>query len=640
MKATQLLTMLVIFLLTYRLAVGVDLVAQQRLKFKEAHQFLLKEDFANFEKWMSQLKDYPIVHYLRYFYLTTHLSNSEDIQAFLEQYKDSPITDSLRQKWLRYLAENRKWELFLKFYLPQTDAMLQCSYLQAHLNSNLQLSEKAIKQAKKLWLVGTSQPKVCDEVFDYLHEKGILTDELYWRRIRLAMQKNDVTLASYLTKHLLPADQAWVTLWKNLHQTPERELKTFKQPDTSLVREMLLHGLKRLAQEEAGKAYSYWEEYKKSYNFSVTESGEIFRYIALKSAEQGYAKASQWLSQVEHAFINEDVNSAKLKIALSKPEWPAILALFQSLANSDKAKPAWQYWQARALEQMGNIATAEKIFRTIAQKRSYYGFLAAERLGEPYQFEFQPLSSNKELEQKLLANLGIIRTQELYLGGLTEFAQREWEQVLTTLTVAELKAAALLLHRWGWHYQVIATLGKIGALDDLKILFPIPFYEVVLRYAPAYNIEMAWVYAILRQESAFQIDARSPKGALGLMQLLPTTAQQVADKYHISMSSENLSSPENNIELGTAYLRELLDKFNGNHLLATVAYDAGPSRAQQWANRYPCVAPDIWVELIPSAETQNYVRRVMSYTIIFENQLDKTEKPGPMPLEMMQKEGC
>lgn len=625
-----------------------DTLIQQRWKFKEAQQFLLKEDLNHFENLITQLKHYPITHYLRYLYFKSHWGEQkpETMKTFLEDIQGTPLANQLRQEWLLYLAEKEQWETFLTFYVSQDHATLQCHYLHARIHLQLQLTEKEIKQAKELWLVGTSQARACDHVFDHLYEKKILNDQLHWQRIRMAMQNNDTTLAGYLAKHLPPSDQVWVNLWRNIHLYPERELKIFKQPDTPLVQEILLHGIKRMAREEVGRAYHFWEDYKKLYPFKSAESKEVFRYIALKSAEQDYPKAWQWLTEVDKDFVNDEVQSAQLKVALTKQNWSAIAILFKSLSPKQQKEAKWQYWQARALEQMGNIEEAETIFNVIYQKRGYYGFLAAERLGEPYQFGFHPVAVSRELEEKLLNDPRIIRTKELYFVGLTEFARAEWQALVATLTVEELTQVARLAHQWGWNYEAITALGKTPQGDDLNIRFPLPFYDIVLRYAPAYNLEMAWVYAVMRQESAFQVDARSNKGALGLMQLLPSTAQQVAEKYTISISGkleDVLLLPEPNIRLGSAYLKSLLDELRGNYLLATVAYNAGPSRAKLWATHYSCLSPDIWVELIPFSETYEYVQRVMSYTLIFENQLrgnDKNDKLGPLPLHAIQEDNC
>jgi soluble lytic murein transglycosylase len=125
------------------------------------------------------------------------------------------------------------------------------------------------------------------------------------------------------------------------------------------------------------------------------------------------------------------------------------------------------------------------------------------------------------------------------------------------------------------------------------------------------------------------------------MQLMPDTAKEVAKKQKIDLKTEeDVLRPETNIRLGLAYLRYLLDRFNGNHLLATVAYNAGPTRAKRWSERDRCLPSDVWVELIPFDQTRDYVQRVMSYTPIFEYLLVQHPDVDSMPLDKIKGKGC
>jgi len=145
----------------------------------------------------------------------------------------------------------------------------------------------------------------------------------------------------------------------------------------------------------------------------------------------------------------------------------------------------------------------------------------------------------------------------------------------------------------------------------------------------------------MRQESAFHVNARSSSGALGLMQLMPDTAKEVAKKQKINLKAEDdVLIPETNIRLGLGYLRYLLDRFDGNHLLATVAYNAGPTRAKRWSEQDSCLPSDIWVELIPFNQTRDYVQRVMSYTPIFEYLLVQHPEVDSMPLDKIEGKKC
>jgi soluble lytic murein transglycosylase len=185
-----------------------------------------------------------------------------------------------------------------------------------------------------------------------------------------------------------------------------------------------------------------------------------------------------------------------------------------------------------------------------------------------------------------------------------------------------LQLAAVLAYRWQWYDRAIVTLAQSGHKDDLDLRFPFAYQEQVLSSAKRHQIDPAWVYGVVRQESAFMPDARSRAGAMGLMQLLPRTARITARLLRIPMRSKyELLEAEKNLHLGSGYLKRMLDENNGNQILATASYNAGPQRVKQWLPDTDMPA-DLWVEMIPFSETRDYVRNVMAYTAIFDQRLD------------------
>ncbi len=618
---------------------------QQRWQFKEAHHALSQNDLENFTRLAADLqKDYPISHYLHYLRIKSNLSeeNNATIQAFIKQNKASPIAQILQRAWLAKLAKQQDWEAFLVAYTPQKSTVLRCHYLQARLKIEEQLANSLIKEAKDLWVVGESQPKACDPAFKYLYKQKLITNKLRWQRTRLAMQNGNMGLARYLAKGLPKVDRKLVALWQSMHNNPASALKKFKHPNTSIAQEILLYGIRRLARKNASSAHKHLENYRKKYSFKRSASAELFRYIALQAARQNRPEAALWLGKVQNNLINDRVTQTRLQIVLAQQDWQAMLKLVQSLPTDLQKKSKFQYWRARALEQTMQTDIAEKLLQGIFQDRDYYSFLASDRIGKPYYIHSKPLKITKRQKNKLLNKYaGLVRARELYNVGLPTMARREWYAVLPTLTNTELKIAASLAFQWGWHDRAIATVAQAKDYGDLELRFPLPFYDNVISFAQANQLDFAYVYAVMRQESLFQIDAKSPVGALGLMQLMPATAKKVAKRQNIRIKSiYDILTPSTNIELGTSYLRQMLDRFDGNHLLATAAYNAGPSRAKQWAKRYSCLPADVWIELIPFTETRKYVQRVLSYTPIFEARMVGHKQIKPMLLDTIEADGC
>jgi soluble lytic murein transglycosylase len=166
--------------------------------------------------------------------------------------------------------------------------------------------------------------------------------------------------------------------------------------------------------------------------------------------------------------------------------------------------------------------------------------------------------------------------------------------------------------------QAIAAAAKLGLFNDYELLYPRPFDAEVKRAAERTGLPPALIYAIIRQESLFRADAASSADALGLMQLLPSTAQATARSAGLPPPTRSsLLQPSVNVPLGSAFLASLLDRFDDQWPLAIASYNAGPGAAQRWLAAGP-VETDVWVENIPFNETRAYVQRVHWHSLVFD----------------------
>jgi soluble lytic murein transglycosylase len=196
--------------------------------------------------------------------------------------------------------------------------------------------------------------------------------------------------------------------------------------------------------------------------------------------------------------------------------------------------------------------------------------------------------------------------------------RREWRTLTRDLDDAALMAAAYVADVLGWHDQAIFTLARTGYWDDLTLRFPLRYRDLVEEQAWQTGLGEDWIFAVLRQESVFAADVRSRAGALGLMQLMPATARQVARELTPARGgpgSAEILKPELNITLGSTYLAWMRDRF-GHAALATAAYNAGPHRVARWLPEH-CTEADLWIISIPFNETRGYVERVLAYRIIY-----------------------
>ena len=621
-----------ILFLQLNVAVGSSLATlktkDSNLKARE--NFLLAEKYfkqgktGEYEKLKQQLASYPLYPYLEYTEITDKLHRlpAKEVRAFLENYADVHLADRLLNAWLSRLASSQKWEKFLEFYEPVSSISLQCHYLNALIKTGKKA--EALSKVADIWLYKASRPKACDPVFKVWKDAGLQTDKLTWQRIALALDADEIKLARYLGKSLPKKDKKLLDEWLNLRKYPEK-LSTDAISAKHPFRQMALaHGVMKLARKDLTKAVYAWDEIKFKHVFDPAIVAEVEQSLSYRFLSGNFETPFDYLVFAEPCDADTKLQEIRIRAALRHQEWPTVLSWLDKLPEGHIDNDRWQYWRARSLEMTGKAEQANAIYETLSAERSFYGFLSADKLGKTYSLNHERLDIDPELE-KNIANLpGIQRASELFLLKRYLDARREWYATTQLFNDDELQAAAKIAHEWEWHDRAILTLSKAKAWNDLQIRFPVKHQEQVYKNSERSEIDPAWIYAMMRQESAFMPDAISPVGARGLMQLMPATAKNVARKLKQRRPSKyELLQPEKNIRLGTAYLQEVYKRFE-NPVLAIAAYNAGPHRVERWLPDSDMPA-DIWIELVPFKETRNYLKNVLAYTVIYADKLDEKD---------------
>ncbi len=603
-------------------------LSQQRSDFREAEQALEREDRERFEALLAKLRDYPLYPYLVYLDLKQRLDTvpTSAIQRFRERFAETPFAARLRHAWLRRLAEDKRWDEYLETYQRDGGTRYECLYRQALLHTGR--PQAAIAGMNRLWLTGRSLPPSCDPLLDAWRAQGHLNSDLVWQRIRLALEAGQRGLTRYL-RRFLPADERhWVTLWargtRDAKQLLGRGLPPQGHPAVEWIWWPAVQHLARIAPAEAAR---YWPELQGHFGFSDQQAAELRRRIALQLAYRRRPEAGAWLNALA-AQQDATIGQWRVRAALTRRNWEAARQAIEELEGRERDRPRWRYWWARSLEALGRHHEAAAVYHALADSRSYEGFLAADRLGRPYSFEHRELEIPTDEMQRVAGLPAIRRARELLYHEHGLEARREWYHATRNMDETQLRAAAKLFQEWEWHDRAILTLGRSRYRDDLELRFPVVYQDVVLNWARARDIEPAWAYAIMRRESAFNREARSHRGAVGLMQLLPGTARQMARQLNLeSARTHELYRAETNIRLGTAYLRQVLDRFERHPVLATAAYNAGAARVRGWLPKDGALPADIWIETVPFQETRNYLRSVFAYTAIYEQRLGRQATP-------------
>ena len=610
---------------------------RQRAVFLEARQIARKGKLSALKPLLESLTDYPLRSYIEYEALLARpYSSDEAVQAFIENHPNFPISAQLRRAFADYRRDQDRSESFLRFHQPE-DADVENQCFRASALWALERTQAAMAATRALWLHGRSQPKRCDKAFSRWRRAGGLTQALAWQRYELAVLAGEDRLAAYLERTLSEDQRTLARQLTRLRQRPTRtdryETVDFNDPEQRALADS---ALKMLIKKRPAEALHLIADLKDSGRLAPAQALEYDYAAALRLIREDNLTVNDALIPAA-LRTNPDLIEASLIQLIKAGRFNALSTPLSQLPASAQGTLRWQYWQARAelsSPDIGGRESARVSFERLASERDYYGHLAALWLGIPGSLADQSTTIAPEKLLDLAAAPTAQRIYELRALGETLEARREWFQLIKPFSNTELRIAAALASQWHWHDMAIATLAQAQAWDEVLERFPRPYAERFTEAARTQGVPVTLAMAVARRESGFWTEARSPVGAQGLMQLMPRTAQSVAKSIDLDSPTDLvLTQADTNIKLGTAYLGQLLQRFNDNRVLALAAYNAGPSRAKKWyTNPQPI---DAFIEGIPFAETRAYVKAVLLYAAIYA-QLNGLPEPLLYPYEIEQ----
>jgi soluble lytic murein transglycosylase len=579
-----------------------------------------------------QSQHYLLAPYTEYWLILLSLNevDNKTVVDFINAYSDYPFADKLRGEYLKKLAKEQDWSSFAAEFpnYKQEDAAVACYAAEA----NAVLGDaKSLEAAKTLWMQAKEQPSSCNSLFDRMQAANVLSEEDIWTRFRLALTDNRISLAKGILQRSKTFEASQTKLIDKIYANPSAALSkktiSFK---TRLGRELNLMALNRVARTNSQQALGLF----KSIESAIQADDKKFFYgrLALHAAQRHEPQALEWFKLAGDS-LNKDQIAWYARAALRNQNWQNLLTVIAKMDTNQSEEAVWRYWKARALKIQKQLLEANTLFAKLSTERHYYGWLAQDELEG---FVTAPLNTYKTTEDDVqaIAKLPAIqRAQALQRLDFTWEAKSEWAMATNGFDDAQLLAAAEFASRQKWHDLAIVTADKTTELHDFALRYPTPYRNLIKSAASEQEIDEAWVYGITRQESRFMIAAKSGVGAAGLMQLMPATAKWIAGKagvenYHNGMIHEM----DTNITLGTYYMRYTLDLMNGQSVMATAAYNAGPSRAKKWQADVPLEGA-IYAETIPFSETRTYVQRVMANAHLYAHQL------GLKPMTLKQRLG-
>jgi soluble lytic murein transglycosylase len=595
-------------------------------EFLQARAAYDRKNVIALSDYVQQLQNqsYILAPYADYWLMLLNLEDADNqtVINFLNTYNEYPFADRLRGEYLKKLAKNQDWENFsneIVNYQLEDPAVACYAAESSAINGDV----SSLAGAKSLWMQAKEQPANCMSLYDRMQAAGALTQDEVWDRFRLALSESRINLAKAIVKRAKTFEAAQYKLIDKAYALPSvfinKKMATFK---TRFGRELNLFALNRIAKTDSLQALSAFKSVESL--MSAEDKSYFYGKLALQAAQRQEPQALQWFKLTEDLDKDEVLNKDQLawfvRAALREKNWPMVLKGIAKMSSEQAEEGAWRYWKARALAAQGQTLEANTLYAKLSTERHYYGWLAQDELSDSMS---APLNIYKvtDTEVNEIANTQAFQRAEALLRlDFRWEAKIEWALASKGFDDKQLLAAAEFAARKNWYDLAIITADKTTETHNFALRYPAPYRNLMKPAARDQAIDEAWVYGITRQESRFVYSAKSNVGACGLMQLMPATARWCAKRTGMDYNSNMIHELDTNITLGTYYLRYTLDLFNGQEVMATAAYNAGPNRAKKWQAVTPLEGA-IYAETIPFSETRSYVQKVMANAHLYAYQL-------------------
>lgn len=594
--------------------------------YREGYDAVRANDQERFQQIRARLNHYPLLPYLDYYQLAFRpgAADYDDVTRFIRQHGDTPQSNRLERAYLTYLAQSQQWSQFLRFYPAKPNSTdLLCMHYQARYYTGHK--SEALQEAGKLWLSGQSRPDACDPLFQLWQQAGLRTQEKIWQRMNLAFEAQNPNLIRHLGPQLGGSLKPYGDQMIALFDQPARAMNPASFSTAPQSRQLLSLGLARYANEQPEPALRQLGEMKRRFGLNQAEIARVERAAARRLLLDRSLAQRSWLDATLVRMKDAELVELRARLAIWEQDWRGLEGWVKRMPMALQKEDRWRYWLARSLEVQGRQKPARELYLETANLRGFYGFMAAQRTGVPYRIKNQSVG-HKVPDWRTASSRWpfLVRVRELLAMNEITAARSEWIHNMDRNPVAQRLEFGHIALNQGWHELAILSSIRAEAWDAIDLRFPLPLKRTFSQMAQERTMNTSLLYAISRQESALYPLAQSPVGARGLMQLMPATARETASKLGVPYRNEQqLFDPAMNIRLGSAYLKRLLDVYDGNRILAAAAYNAGPGRVKRWRDQSTNKPMDVWVESIPYKETRNYVQNVLSFDLIYQHKLQQ-----------------
>ncbi len=586
----------------------------------DAYEAADKKRWQDLEKLLPLASQDPVLGiFPRYWALryklvdrTREIPEKEAMQ-FLSDYPDTFLADAVRSFLILANVRKDNYSKALKIRKPEN--------LWNSVNCALVLARhKTIKPANAKTVLDAFEPNSdCWDMLDQVVNDHVLSRQELNSLLRNTLERNKLSHANRIAAVMF--DEAAMVQYAALIKKPKKWLEKQTKPTKNVDFELITIALARLARsDDREKAAKYisanWQD-----KISKNDMQWVWGQFGLIAALNVAPDAAKWyrksgyvpMTHYNHAW---EVRSELRDLPIN---WDRVANAIRKMTGDQADEPVWRYWYGRALAAQGNQAAAQQYYLSIANDFSFYGQLASEELGTIQAIPAPPPPVEAKYVVQAQQNPSLQRAVALFELGWRKEAVREWNYGLRGMDDKQLRGAADFAWQQNIYDRVVNTSLLTKSVVDFEQRFIAPFKDAVRQKADLINLDLAWIYGLIRQESRFITDAKSRVGASGLMQLMPATAKWVAKKIGMTdFKPSQVNDFDTNTILGTSYMDMVLQDLAGSQLLATAGYNAGPGRAKRWRARLQGeVEGAIFAETIPFTETRLYVKKVMSNSVYY-----------------------
>lgn len=574
----------------------------------------------------AALLAHPLYPWLRGLRLRQSLASGgaaveSQARAFLAEQGDAPAGIELRRALLGRLAERGDWPAFQAEWRDAVaDERLRCRAAEAAIATGG--GAGAGRRLAERWVSEAELPAECGNALAWLRRQPLYDSALVEQRLRNRLREADLGRARALLPELPEARRAPLQAWLQLLEKPAEGFAALAAGVPSAIDdEGLRESFARHARRDAAAAQALLPGLLTQRRPSATTAQALIVSVALPLSWSRDPAALSLFKQAgdRGEALDDRAHEWRLRAAVWSGDWSQALDWLAQLPPTLAAQPRWRYWKARTLEALGRPDDAGPLYAALRREFDSYGLFAAWRLGEAWTPPSRKVAEvTPEARAALAALPAFVRAEEAWALQYKGIASLEWRATYEALDARHRPALVALAGDWGWYDQAVVTATRQGLFDDVPALFPRPWRQPVASAAALSGTPEEWIYSVMRKESVFKADAVSSADAIGLLQLLPSTAKLVAKRHQRPVPSrEQLFDPAINLPLGALHLKELADKYEGRWILALGAYNAGSRAAERWR---PVDGPreaDVWIENIPYNETRGYIQRILLHVAAY-----------------------